>query len=246
MKILITGATSGIGEATARKLHSEGHEIWVTGRRSDRLEALQNSLGRERIKTSRFDVGNLDEVKAFGAAHAQGLKAVDVLINNAGLAKGTQKIQEGQLSDWQEMIQTNVVGLLAVSQLIIPHMVSRKSGHIVNLGSVAGRWVYPGGAVYCASKFAVRALTEGMRMDLLGTNIRVSNIEPGMVNTEFSLVRLGDQAKADAVYSGMQPLTGSDIADTISWVLARPSHINIQELVIYPTAQAHLGQVHRN
>lgn len=246
MKILITGATSGIGEATARKLHAEGHEIWATGRRQERLEVLQKSLNNERIKISSFDISKMSEVEAFGEAQAQELSSVDVLINNAGLARGTEKIQEGRLSDWQEMIQTNVVGLLALSQLVIPHMVRRKSGHIVNLGSVAGRWVYPGGAVYCASKFAVRALTEGMRMDLLGTQIRVSNIEPGMVNTEFSLVRLGDQAKADAVYSGMTPLTGADIADTISWVLARPSHINIQELVIYPTAQAHLGQVHRN
>jgi 3-hydroxy acid dehydrogenase/malonic semialdehyde reductase len=245
MKILITGATSGIGEATARRLHGEGHQVWLTGRRQERLEQLKAQLGGERVATSCFDLRDLRQLQDFTDKNQGELGAVDVLINNAGLAKGTEKIQDGKLEDWQEMFQTNVIGLLALSRAVIPHMVSRKSGHVVNLGSVAGRWVYPGGAVYCASKFAVRALSEGMRMDLAGTNIRVSNIEPGMVNTEFSLVRLGDQAQADRVYQGMQPLTGEDIAETISWVIDRPAHINIQELVIYPTAQAHVGQVHR-
>lgn len=245
MKILISGATSGIGEAAARRLHGEGHDIWITGRRQERLARVQQSLGADRLKISSFDIRDVAQVQQFGVENKLALSGVDVLVNNAGLAKGTDKIQDGKFQDWQDMIQTNVVGLLALSQLVIPHMVSRKSGHIVNLGSVAGRWVYPGGAVYCASKFAVRALTEGMRMDLAGSSIRVSNIEPGMVNTEFSLVRLGDQEKADAVYAGMEPLSAEDIAETISWVIDRPAHINIQELVIYPTAQAHLGQVYR-
>jgi 3-hydroxy acid dehydrogenase / malonic semialdehyde reductase len=255
MKILITGATAGIGEATARRLHSQGHHVWLTGRRQERLHHIKASLdggstnqgvNDSRVTLSSFDLRDPKHIQDFVDTNQAKFAKVDVLINNAGLAKGTEKFQNGHIQDWQEMFQTNVLGLLSLSRAVIPHMVSRKSGHIVNLGSVAGRWVYPGGAVYCASKFAVRALSEGMRMDLAGTNVRVSNIEPGMVNTEFSLVRLGDQAQADRVYQGMQPLTGEDIAETISWVIDRPAHINIQELVIYPTAQAHVGQVHRS
>lgn len=245
MTILITGATAGIGQATALKLHQEGHQIWLVGRRLDRLQELQERLQNQRIKITALDVTDAKAVESFAVAEAAELKQVDVLINNAGLAKGTEKIQDGKMADWQVMIDTNVTGLLRLSRLVLPQMIARKSGHIVNLGSVAGRWVYPGGAVYCASKFAVRALSEGMRMDLAGHNIRVTNIEPGMVQTEFSLVRFGDQAKADAVYAGMKALTAEDIAETISWVLSRPRHVNVQELVIYPTAQAHVGQVHR-
>jgi hypothetical protein len=246
MKVLITGASSGIGLATAALCLKKGHEVILTGRREDRLVALQKSLGAGPVKIAVFDIADKSQTQKFIAEFKSDLQNLDVLINNAGLAKGTEKMQEAKLEDWEEMMNTNVMGLLTLTHGILPFMVARNSGHIVNLGSVAGRWVYPGGGVYCASKFAVRALSEGLRMDLLGKNIRVTNIEPGMVNTEFSLVRLGDQKKADSVYAGMKPLTAEDIADTIVWTLERPKHVNIQELVIFPTDQAGMGFVHRS
>ncbi len=175
------------------------------------------------------------------------LSGINVLINNAGLAKGTTTFQDSNPSDWNEMLDTNVVGVLNMTRLVLPFLIANQSGHIVNLGSVAGRYVYPGGAVYCATKFAVRALSEGLRMDLSGTGIRVTNIEPGMVETEFSIVRMGgDKTKADEVYKGMNPLTAHDIAETVCWCLERPAHVNIQELVIFPTDQAAIRQVHRH
>jgi NADP-dependent 3-hydroxy acid dehydrogenase YdfG len=245
MKILITGATSGIGEATARLCLKNGHSLILTGRRENRLLALQAEFGAQRCQIACFDIRNQSELSKFVGDFGTSLQDLDVLINNAGLAKGVEKVQEAKLSDWQEMIDTNVSSVLAITHAILPFMVARKKGHIVNLGSVAGRWTYPGGAVYCASKFAIRAFSEGLRLDLLGKNIRVTNIEPGMVNTEFSLVRMGTQEKADAVYQDMVPLTANDIAETIVWTLERPKHVNIQELVIYPTDQAAVGQVHR-
>lgn len=247
MKILITGATAGIGEATARLCASKGHSLILLGRRRDRLQALQQELsGLTTVEVMNLDITARADVASFLTKWESELAQVDVLINNAGLAKGTEKLQDSKLEDIDAMMQTNVMGLLYLTRGILPHMVQRKSGHIVNLGSVAGRWIYPGGAVYCASKFAVRALSEGLRMDVAGRNIRVTTIEPGMVNTEFSLVRLGDQRKADSVYAGMKPLTAEDIAETILWTLERPKHVNIQELVIFPTDQAAVGQVHRS
>lgn len=247
LKILITGATAGIGEATARLCAEKGHSLILLGRRRDRLQRIQQELSaKASVEVISLDLTIKEEVSSFLSKWEAPLSSVDVLINNAGLAKGTEKLQDSKLEDLEAMMQTNVMGLLYLTRGILPHMVQRQSGHIVNLGSVAGRWIYPGGAVYCASKFAVRALTEGLRMDLLGKNIRVTNIEPGMVNTEFSLVRLGDQNKADSVYAGMKPLTAEDIAETIVWTLERPKHVNIQELVIYPTDQAAVGQVHRS
>lgn len=246
---LITGATSGIGWATAHALAAQGFDILATGRRYEKLQELQKDLkasfSQVQVKISSFDVSDRFEVSEFMKAHAADLPQIEILVNNAGLACGVEKMQDASLDDWETMIDTNVKGLLFMTRGVVEHMVKKSSGHIINLGSVAGRWTYPGGGVYCATKFAVRALSEGLRMDLLGTKIRVTNIEPGMVNTEFSVVRLKDQAKADKVYEGMTPLMAQDIAETIAWCAARPAHVNIQELVIYPTDQAHVGQVAR-
>ncbi|HWU42866.1 MAG TPA: SDR family NAD(P)-dependent oxidoreductase [Bdellovibrio sp.] len=246
---LITGASSGIGWATADALGAYGFDLFITGRRMERLQSLEGHLRAKypnlSVKKATFDVSDRYEVSEFLKAHYAELEHVEVLVNNAGLAQGIDKMQEGQLDDWETMIDTNIKGLLYMTRGVVEHMVRKKSGHIVNIGSVAGRWTYPGGGVYCATKFAVRALSEGLRMDLAGTNIRVTNIEPGMVNTEFSLVRFGDQKKADRVYEGMTPLHAEDVAETIAWCVARPKHVNIQELIIYPTDQAHVGQVNR-
>lgn len=246
---LITGATSGIGWATAKALAAQGQHLLLTGRRYERLEALRNEILKQHssleVRLACFDVSDRFEVSEFLKEHQEILPQVEVLVNNAGLALGTDKMQSANLDDWEIMIDTNIKGMLFMTRALVAEMVKKNSGHIVNLGSVAGRWTYPGGGVYCATKFAVRALSEGLRMDLLGHNIRVTNIEPGMVHTEFSEVRLKDKAAADKVYEGMKPLSSEDIAETIAWCLSRPSHVNIQELVIYPTAQAHVGQVAR-
>ncbi len=243
----ISGATSGIGEATARRLAGEGYSLILNGRRMDRLEQLQRELGSgSHVRLAPFDLRDRQAVEEYCKNNGPLLEMVTVLINNAGLAKGTEKFQDANVEDWDAMFDTNVKGLMFLTRQMLPSMIKRNSGHIVNIGSVAGRWVYPGGAVYCATKFAVRAISEGLRMDLLGTQIRVTNIEPGMVNTEFSTVRIGSKEKADAVYQNMQPLSPQDIADTLSWVLSRPAHINIQELVIFPTDQAAVGQVARH
>lgn len=235
-KALITGATSGIGLETARHLKRAGFSLVLTGRREERLAQVAKELGAE---TLAFDVSDRAAVeKALGSFD---LSQVHVLVNNAGLALGTASLQTVSLDDVDAMIDTNVKGLLYVSRLVLPSLI-KNAGHLVNIGSVAGRWTYPGGATYCASKFAVRALTEGLRMDLLGTPVRVTNIEPGMVETEFSEVRYsGDKEKAAKVYQGMTPLKASDIAETIAWCVSRPSHVNIQELVIYPVDQAAVG-----
>ncbi|WP_374035308.1 SDR family NAD(P)-dependent oxidoreductase [Bdellovibrio bacteriovorus] len=246
---LITGASSGIGWATAEALAAQGFDIFVTGRRYEKLQELEKAIKarhpKTQVKLACFDVSDRFEVSEFVKAHKAEIAEVEILVNNAGLARGVEKMQDASLDDWEVMIDTNIKGLLFMTRAVVEHMVKKNSGHIINLGSVAGRWTYPGGGVYCATKFAVRALSEGLRMDLLGTKVRVTNIEPGMVNTEFSVVRLGDQAKADKVYEGMTPLSAQDIAETVAWCAARPAHVNIQELVIYPTDQAHVGQVAR-
>lgn len=246
---LITGASSGIGWATAEALAGQGFDIFATGRRYEKLQELEKAIKarhpKVQVKLACFDVSDRFEVSEFVKAHKAEIADVEILVNNAGLARGVEKMQDASLDDWEVMIDTNIKGLLFMTRAVVEHMVKKNSGHIINLGSVAGRWTYPGGGVYCATKFAVRALSEGLRMDLLGTRVRVTNIEPGMVNTEFSVVRLGDQAKADKVYEGMTPLSAQDIADTVAWCAARPAHVNIQELVIYPTDQAHVGQVAR-
>ncbi len=248
---LITGASSGIGLATAESLASRGCDLVITGRRQSLLEDLAVKWSKAhgiRVTALSFDVA--DSAATIRALDSLGAKAetLSILVNNAGLAVGSAKVQDLDLTDVDTMIDTNVKGLLTVTRWCLPRFIARGEGHVVNVGSVAGRWVYPGGAVYCASKFAVRAISEGMRMDLLGTPVRVTNIEPGMVETGFSEVRFGgDKEKAKAVYKGMTPLRGEDIADTIVWCLERPAHVNIQELVIYPTDQACVGNayVHR-
>lgn len=243
---LITGATAGIGEATSRRLAAAGYRLVLLGRRRERLEKLARELAGEGHLMAPLDLKDRAALESFVADHRDVFDQVEVLVNNAGLAKGVEKVQEARIEEWETMIDTNVKGLLYVTRLLLPSMIRRKKGHIVNLGSVAGRWTYPGGAVYCATKFAVRALTEGIRMDLLGTPLRVTNIEPGMVETEFSEVRLEDKEAAAALYRDMKPLTAEDIAETIHWVLERPPHVNIQEIVIFPTDQAAVGQVHRH
>ncbi len=241
---LITGATSGIGEATALKLASMGYSIIITGRRAERLEALKTkieSLDTECI-TLCFDVRSNEECETYLAP----IERVDLLVNNAGLAAGLEHINVGELSDWDAMIDTNVKGLLYVTRIISPKMVAAASGHIINIGSIAGTEAYENGAVYCASKHAVHAISQSMRADLLESGIKVSEIRPGMVETEFSKVRFhGDEQKADSVYSGVEPLTGEDIAEAIGWIAQLPAHMNVNDIVLMPTQQASAYKTYR-
>lgn len=246
---VITGATSGIGEACAHRLSAAGTHLVLVGRRAGRLEALEEELagaGPGWVRTSVLDVRDREAVEAFAATlEADGIE-VDILVNNAGLARGLGRVHEGDPDDWDEMIDTNLRGLLYVSRALLPGMVRRDRGHVVNIGSVAGRWTYPMGNVYNATKYAVRALTEGMNMDLLGTHLRVSTVDPGMVQTEFSLVRFhGDQERAGTVYRGTRPLTPEDVADTVMYVLNAPPHVNVAEVVLWPTDQRSPTMVHR-
>ena len=238
--VLITGATSGIGRATAILFAVKGYRLVLCGRRQDRLEALQLELGKKtQVHILNFDVRENEAVKNAIAGLPKEFTKIDVLINNAGNAHGLDPIQEGSEEDWDAMMDINVKGLLYVSKAIIPQMTERKSGHIINIGSTAGKEVYPKGNVYCASKHAVDALTTGMRIDLNPFGIKVGAVNPGAVETEFSNVRFkGDDAKADAVYVGFDPLVAEDIAETLLFVVTRPSHVNIADLVITPTAQA--------
>ncbi|MFC4095613.1 SDR family NAD(P)-dependent oxidoreductase [Euzebyella saccharophila] len=238
--VLITGATSGIGRATAILFAVKGFRLVLCGRRQDRLEALQLELGKKtQVHILNFDVREKEAVKNAIAGLPKEFSKIDVLINNAGNAHGLDPIQEGIEEDWDAMMDINVKGLLYVSKAIIPQMTERTSGHIINIGSTAGKEVYPKGNVYCASKHAVDALTTGMRIDLNPFGIKVGAVNPGAVETEFSNVRFkGDDAKADAVYMGFDPLVAEDIAETLLFVVTRPSHVNIADLVITPTAQA--------
>lgn len=234
---LITGATSGIGEATARLL-SKNHRLIICGRRTERLESLQKELDTE-TQILTFDVRDKDSVQSAINSLPTDWKAIDVLVNNAGNAHGLDPIHEGNVDDWDAMIDINVKGLLYVSKEVIPGMTEKKSGHIVNISSIAGLEVYPKGNVYCASKHAVDALTKGMRMDLNEFGIKVTSIDPGLVETEFSEVRFkGDKEKAKTVYQNYSPLTAMDVAETIEFVLNRPAHVTIGDLLILPTAQA--------
>ncbi|WP_183566255.1 SDR family oxidoreductase [Mucilaginibacter sp. SP1R1] len=246
---LITGATAGIGEACANVFAREGFNLILTGRRLDRLEKLAAHLNNKynvEIAVSSFDVRNRDEV----VENLEGLpakwKKVDVLINNAGLSQGLDPIQKGSYDDWDTMIDTNVKGLLYVSRVVANWMIDNGHGHIVNLGSIAGKEVYANGNVYCATKHAVDALNKGMRIDLLPHGIKVTAVHPGAVETEFSEVRFkGDKERAKKVYEGFEPLAAVDIAETIWFVASRPAHVNINDLVIMPTAQATAGTIFR-
>jgi 3-hydroxy acid dehydrogenase / malonic semialdehyde reductase len=246
---LITGSTSGIGAATAQILAKNGFRLVITGRRSDRLKEFREKLESEfnaEVHTLAFDIRNNDETKAALGSLPDTFARIDVLINNAGLAAGLSTLQEGSVEDWEQMIDTNIKGLLYVTRLISPGMVKRKSGHIINISSIAGRETYPMGNVYCATKYAVEALTKGMRIDMLPYGIKVSSVSPGAVNTEFSLVRFkGDDERARSVYNGFTPLMAEDIAETILFVLTRPPHVNIDDILVMPTAQAYSRDFNR-
>lgn len=238
---VITGATSGIGMATARKAAALGYHLIITGRRKERLEQFKEELIKTGIQviTLCFDVRNRTAAYEAWAGVPASWRKVDLLINNAGLAAGNDPIQDGDWADWEQMIDTNIKGLLTMSQLIIPSMIEQKKGHIINVSSIAGSEVYANGNVYCASKHAVHALTKGMRIDLLPHNIKVSSISPGMVETEFSIVRYhGDKQKADNVYKGLTPLYAEDVAEAIGFMITRPPHVNVNDMLLMPTQQA--------
>lgn len=236
----ITGATSGIGKSTAIHFALNEINLVLCGRRQDRLDALKEELGKEvQVHTLNFDIRNKESVQEAVNSLPKEFSQIDILINNAGNAHGMDAIQDGNTDDWDAMLDINVKGLLYVSKAIIPQMVTRKSGHIINIGSTAGKEVYPKGNVYCASKHAVDAINQGMRIDLNGTGIRVGAVNPGLVETEFSNVRFkGDDERAENVYKGFQALKPEDIADIIHFVVTRPFHVNIADLVVMPTAQA--------
>ena len=237
---LVTGATSGIGQATARKMAAAGIRLVLCGRRADRLEQVKQELSPlTGVITLLFDVRDSKQVADAINSLPDEWKNIDILVNNAGNAHGLSPIQDGELSDWDAMIDGNVKGLLYVSRAVMPFMVKRKTGHIVNLSSVAGKYTYANGAVYCASKRAVEAISEGMRLDLTQHGIKVTNIAPGAVETEFSLVRFkGDAEKAQKVYEGFDPLTPDDIADAIVYAVSAPARVNIADITIYAGAQA--------
>lgn len=247
--IIVTGATSGFGEATARLFAENGWNLILTGRREDRLSQLKSELltDHNEILTLCFDVRDEQAVEdTFAAVSLEIRDRVAVLVNNAGLAVGRGPIQSGVTDDWERMIDTNIKGLLYVSKAVIPWLRSNNGGHIVNLGSIAGKEVYPGGNVYCATKHAVDALSRAMRIDLVEDGIKVTNIAPGAAETEFSIVRFkGDEAVAKSVYDGFDPLVAADIADAIYYVCTRPKHVTINDLVIMPTAQASATVLHK-
>jgi len=247
--VCITGASSGIGAACAEVFAREGSALILSARRGERLENVARTIReryRVKVHSMCLDVTRQRDVENVFASLPEEWQAIDILVNNAGLSRGLDKIQEGKIQDWEEMIDTNVKGLLYVSRAVLPGMVQRNRGHVVNIGSIAGRQLYPGGNVYCASKFAVRALNQGMKMDLLGTQVRVSSVDPGLVETEFSEVRFhGDKERAKMVYADMRPLNGDDVAEAILFCATRPPHVNILEVVLVPTAQASVRDVHR-
>ncbi|MFT5821060.1 MAG: 3-hydroxy acid dehydrogenase/malonic semialdehyde reductase [Crocinitomix sp.] len=247
--ILITGATAGFGRAMAQKYAANGDDVIITGRRINRLNELKTHLEANfetAIYCLNFDVRNETEVKSAIESLPEKWKNIDILINNAGLASGLDPIQNGNSEDWNKMIDTNVKGLLYVSQAIIPFMIENKAGHIINIGSTAGKEVYPNGNVYCASKHAVDAITKGMRIDLLQYGIKVTQIAPGAANTEFSTVRFnGNKERADAAYDGYQPMVAEDIAELTFYATSLPKHLCINDLVVTSLAQANSYLIHR-
>lgn len=234
---LVTGASSGIGWATAELLAAEGYDLIICGRREERLKELSQKVPVKTLELI-FDVRDREGVKDALDSIPEEWKSIDVLLNNAGNAHGLSKFQDGNLDDWDAMIDINVKGLLYVTKAIVPGMITRGTGHIVNIGSIAGKEVYPNGNVYCASKHAVDAINNGMRLDLVGTGVKVSQVCPGLVETEFSLVRFkGDEDRSSTVYQGFDALTAFDVADLIRFIVTRPAHVNISDSIIFPTAQ---------
>lgn len=238
---LITGATSGIGAAVARVFACAGAKLILVARRQERLEQLADELSKDASSTHllSLDVRDRYAVESAISNLPDAWSSIDILINNAGLSRGLDKFYEGSFQDWEEMIDTNLKGLLYLTRLIVPGMVKRDRGHVVNLGSTAGHQTYPNGNVYCATKAAVRVISEGLKQDLLGTPVRVSSVDPGLVETEFSQVRFrGDTERAKKVYQGLTPLTPADVADVIFFCVTRPPHVNISEVLLMPTDQA--------
>lgn len=247
--VFITGATSGIGLSCARKFAGNGYDLIITGRRKERLESISVEITQEykvKVHTLNFDVRDKDAVQKAVTSLPSEWSKIDVLINNAGLAVGMNTLQEGNIDDWERMIDTNIKGLLYISRAVLPGMVERNSGHVINIGSIAGKEVYPNGNVYCGTKHAVDALTKGMRIDTVNYGIKVTQIAPGAVETEFSIVRFkGDQGKADTVYKGYEPLHPQDIAEVAWFVTTLPANVNINDLTIMPTAQASATVFHK-
>ena len=248
-RVLITGASAGIGEACAEAFAERGAHLLLSARRLERVQAVADRLAEAHgveVHAAAVDVADRAAVAEYVAdLNAEGL-APDILVNNAGKARGLDKLHEGSLDDWDDMIDTNVKGLLYMSRAVLPGMVERDSGHVINIGSIAGRWVYPKGAVYNATKFAVWALNEGMNIDLVGTSIRVSSVDPGLTETEFSELRFnGDTDRAEKVYSDTTPLTAEDVADAVAYVANTPPHVDIINLVMMPTVQRHAMVMHR-
>jgi len=245
---LITGATAGIGEAVALSFAENGINVIITGRREERLAILKSKLETKNVRVLPlcFDVSDEAQVKSALSNLPDEWKNIDILVNNAGLAAGLSTLQEGDINDWNRMIDTNVKGLLYVTRYVSPGMIERKQGHIINIGSIAGKEVYPYGNVYCATKHAVDALTKGMRIDMLPHNIRVTQICPGAVETEFSIVRFkGDKARADKIYEGFESLVAADVAECVWFAASRPEHVNISDLLVTPSAQAMVTMIHK-
>lgn len=245
----ITGATAGIGEACARHFAKNQYNIIINGRREERLITLAKELESKhaiQVLPLSFDVRNKEDVEHAIDGLAPAWKKIDVLINNAGLAAGLTTVQEGLIDDWERMIDTNVKGLLFISRAILPIMIENKKGHVINIGSIAGKEVYPNGNVYCATKYAVDALTKGMRIDLVKQGIKVTQVAPGAVETEFSKVRFhGDEERAETVYKGYHPLLAEDVAEAVYYTTTLPPHVNINDLVLMPTAQASAAIMHK-
>ena len=248
-RVLVTGASAGIGEACARHFAARGAHLLLSARRTERVEALASALAREHgieARADPLDVTDRRAVAEYAAELAARDLVPDVLINNAGKARGLDKLQDGSPDHWDEMIDTNVKGLLYVTRAILPLMIEQDRGHVIHIGSIAGRWVYPKGAVYNATKYAVRALTEEMNIDLLGTRIRVSSVDPGLTETEFSEVRFdGDVDRAAGVYADTKPLTADDVADAVVYVANTPEHVDVLNLVLMPTVQRYPGYMDR-
>lgn len=247
--VFITGASSGIGKACAEVFAAAGARLILAARRRDRLAALATELQGQHqteVLSLELDVRDRSQVETALSQLPPAWQAIDVLVNNAGLSRGLDKLQTGSIQDWEEMIDTNVKGLLYMTRTILPGMLERQRGHIINIGSIAGHQTYPNGNVYCATKAAVRALTEGLKLDLFGTPIRVSTVDPGLVETEFSEVRFrGDRDRAKTVYQGLQPLTGKDVAEVVLFCATRPPHVNLNEIIVMPTDQASATLINR-